>query len=66
MDIESIGARAGIIVSIIIGNAFVMKLIIDNAIKTLHLLIAKDYVTQEDFDRHIETCPYARMAKKEL
>ena len=58
MDFEAIGAGVAIAVALIGGNAFVMKLIIDNSIKTLHLLVAKDFVTKDEFEKHIEHCPH--------
>ena len=56
MDIQNIAAGAGIVVSIIIGNAFVMKLVIDNAVKSLNLQITRDFVTKEEFNNHITHC----------
>ena len=58
MELQDMGAGAGIVVALIIGNAFVMKLIIDNAVKGLNLLIARDFVTKEEFNNHIEHCQH--------
>ena len=58
MDWEAMGVGAGCIIAIISGNAFVMKLIIDNAVTKLNLLVAEKYVTKEDFEKHIAHCPY--------
>jgi len=60
MNIQDMGAGAGVVVALIIGNAFVMKLIIDNAIKSLNLLIAKDFVTKEEFNSHIDHCQHGK------
>jgi hypothetical protein len=60
MDWEAIGVGGACIVAVIGGNAFVMKLIIDNAVTKLHLLVAEKYVTKEEFEKHIEHCPHAK------
>jgi len=55
MDWQAIGVGIGTGVALIGANAWVMKLVIDNAVKSALLLIAKDYVTKHDFNNHIVT-----------
>ena len=56
MNWQDIGAGAAIVVALITGNAFVMKIIIDNAVTKLHLLVSRDYVTKEECEKHREHC----------
>jgi len=56
--LTAFGVGITAIVAAIGGNAFVMQKIIDTAITKLHLLVSKQYVTKEEFDKHIEHCPY--------
>ena len=57
MDWQSIGAGAAIVVALITGNAFVMKLIIDNDVTKLELVVSRDYVTKSECEKHREHCP---------
>ena len=40
-------------------NAWLMKMVIDSAITRALLTIQQDFVTKEEFLRHIDKCPYA-------
>lgn len=60
MDLPSIAAGCGICVALIGGNAWVMKLVIENAVLRAIKRISEDYVSKDDFDRHIEQCPANR------
>jgi len=57
MDWSAIGVGVTSVMAIVAFNAWAMKLVIGNAVKDALLLIARDYVSKEDFDRHIEQCP---------
>ena len=57
---QDIGAGIGIAVALIGGNAWAMKLVIDNAVKSALLEISREYVTKVDFDKHITNCPAQR------
>ena len=48
MDWEAIGIGITAAVAVITGNAFVMKIIIDNAVTKLHVLVSDEYVKKED------------------
>jgi hypothetical protein len=57
MGWEAIGVGVSAVIAVVAFNAWAMKLVIDNAVKSALLLISHDYVTKEDFNRHIEQCP---------
>ena len=57
MDWTAIGVGVTAGLALIGANAWAMKLVIDNAVKSALLQIAHEYVTKEDFNQHIERCP---------
>lgn len=57
MDWQAIGVGVAAGVALVGANAWAMKLVIDNAIKTALLEISREYVTKIDFDKHITNCP---------
>lgn len=62
MDWQAIGVGLTAGIALVGFNGWVMKIIIDSAIKTALLGIERDFVTKADFDKHIERCPYANGA----
>ncbi len=56
MDWQAIGVGVTAGIALIAGNAWVMKLVIDNAVLKAVKVIAEEYVTKEDFNRHVEMC----------
>ena len=60
MDWEAVGVAVSMVVALIGGNAFLMKLVIGGEISKCLLLVAQQYVTKEDFEKHIEHCPHKR------
>ena len=59
---HAIGIEITTCIAVIGGNAWVMKLVIDNAVLKLGKTMSEDYVTKQDFMRHIEQCPAAGAA----
>jgi len=58
MDWEPIGIGISVGFALVGFNGWVMKLVIDNAIGKNMLIIMDKFVTQADFDKHIEHCPH--------
>lgn len=58
MDWQAIGVGVTAGVAMIGANAWIMKMVIENAVKSALLDISHEYVTKLDFDRHLEQCPY--------
>ena len=56
MEWDMVGIGIAAAIALIGGNAWVMKLVIDNAVLKAFKEIGKDYVSKEDFERHIEQC----------
>lgn len=54
MDWSGMAVAVTAVLSVIGGNAYVMKIIIDNAVLKAINTISKEYVTKDDFDRHIK------------
>ena len=48
MDWEAIGIGVSAAVAVVGGNAFVMKMIIDNAVSKLHIIVSDEYVKKAD------------------
>ena len=57
-EVIGIGVTVGI--TLLSAHAALMRIIINNAILKLGKTISEDYVTKEDFNRHIEQCPMTR------
>lgn len=53
---ELIGVGVVVFIAVIGANAWVMKLVIDNAVLKALKEIGRDYVLKEDFDRHVDQC----------
>ena len=57
MDWEMIGIGVTVGIALLSAHAWLMKVIIKNAILELGKTISEDYVKKEDFLRHVEGCP---------
>lgn len=57
MNWEFIAGMAAAVTVIMAVHAFLIGLIVDRAIMKALLEINKEYITREEFDRHIERCP---------
>lgn len=44
-------------VPLVMLNSYVNKLVLENAINKTLLKITKEYVSKEDFEKHIRDCP---------
>jgi len=65
MNWESIGVGVSV-ASILLGaNAGLMKLVIGSEINKCLLSISDKYVTKDDFEKHIDHCPYANSVKRD-
>ena len=60
MDWPAIGGITASITVIMAVHAGLITLIIDRAIMKALLKINKDFVTREEFDRHVKQCPHTR------
>ena len=59
-DWQMIGVGVTVGIALLSAHAALMRIIIKNAILELGKTISEDYVTKEDFNRHIEQCPMTR------
>ena len=57
---EQVGVGVTVGVTLLSAHAYLMRIIIKNAILELGKTISEDYVTKADFNRHIEQCPANR------
>lgn len=57
MNWELFFAGIGAAAILLGGNAWIMKLVIGSEISKALLAISKEYVSKEEFDRHVEQCP---------
>ena len=53
---EQVGVGVTVGIALLSAHAYLMRIIINNAILALGKTISEDYVTKEDFNRHIEHC----------
>ena len=60
IDWQFIGIGVTVGITLLSAHAALMRVIIKNAILELGKTISEDYVTKEDFNRHIEQCPMTR------
>jgi hypothetical protein len=54
MNWEAIAAMVALIVAILGGNAWLMKLVIKSCIDEALLAISKEYATKEDLREHVD------------
>ena len=57
MNWELFFAGVGAAAVLLGGNAYLMRLVIGSEVGKALLAISKEYVTKEEFDRHIDQCP---------
>jgi len=60
MNWEAVGVAVGVVIALLGGNAFLMKLVITSAINEALLAVSQQYVTKHDFEEHIKNCPKGR------
>lgn len=60
MSPEAIGVVCAAVTLIMAVHAALIGLIVDRAIMKALLKINKDFVSREEFDRHIKACPHTR------
>ena len=62
MDWAMIFAGVGAAATLLGANAWLMKIVISSEINKVLLNLHKDYVTRDEFERHIRACPHTRRA----
>lgn len=60
MTVEQIGVVCAAITLLMAIHAALIGLIVDRAIMKALLKINKEFVTREEFDRHVKACPHTR------
>jgi len=57
---EATSAIAGGILTAIVFHAWCMKRIINEALNDFKIIAYKEFVTKDEFDKHIANCPHAK------
>jgi len=60
MDWQAVAGISAAITIVMAVHAGVIALVVDRAIMRALLKINKDFVTREEFDRHVKACPHTR------
>ena len=60
MDWQSIAGISAAVTIVMAVHAGVIALVVDRAIMRALLKINKDFITREEFNRHVQSCPHTR------
>lgn len=57
MDWPAIGVGVTVAIALLGANAWLMKMVLKGELSATLLAIEREFVTKEEFNRHIDNCP---------